>query len=236
MCAMRHCLDQHMARTIRCPREVTSRTGARLPVRAPSVAIVAGTCIRVLLAMIQKADNAVPNATLVMLAGLILRGCGLRIPQQDRAAALDLGRRLRWQVACRRIHPRRDGWSLGRRAADHRRLLHWRELRLVQSVCGAVWRRAVSRSYAAGACWLVKKCQAEIRDSAHRLIPYLAVGLFFFLIVVFACALAEHLRVIGLRLERPYLFAFPAVGAIAALVAASSFVAIRTVCPFTWVR
>ena len=87
-----------------------------------------------------------------------------------------------------------------------------------------------------GACWLVKKCEAEIRDSAHRLIPYLAVGLFVFLIVVFAYALAEHLRVVGLWLERPYLFAFPAVGAIAALVAASSFVAIRTVCPFTWVR
>src|SRR6202048_3738287 len=74
-----------------------------------------------------------------------------------------------------------------------------------------------------GACWLVKKCQAEIRDSAHRLIPYLAVGLFVFLIVVFAYALAEHLRVIDLWLERPYLFAFPAVGAVAALVAASSF-------------
>jgi cytochrome d ubiquinol oxidase subunit II len=74
-----------------------------------------------------------------------------------------------------------------------------------------------------GACWLVKKCQTEIRDSAHRLIPYLAVGLLVFLIVVFAYALAEHLRVIGLWLERPYLFAFPAVGAIAALVAASSF-------------
>src|SRR6202035_5468699 len=74
-----------------------------------------------------------------------------------------------------------------------------------------------------GACWLVKKCQAEIRDTAYRLIPYLAVGLFVFLIVVFAYALAEHLRVIGLWLERPYLFAFPAVGAVAALVAASSF-------------
>jgi cytochrome d ubiquinol oxidase subunit II len=69
----------------------------------------------------------------------------------------------------------------------------------------------------------VKKCQAEIRDTAYRLIPYLAVGLFVFLIVVFAVALAEHLRVIGLWLERPYLFAFPAVGAVAALVAASSF-------------
>jgi cytochrome bd-type quinol oxidase subunit 2 len=27
-----------------------------------------------------------------------------------------------------------------------------------------------------GACWLVKKCQAETRDSAHRLIPYMAGG------------------------------------------------------------
>src|ERR1700738_4545433 len=67
-----------------------------------------------------------------------------------------------------------------------------------------------------GACWLVKKCQAEIRDSAYRLIPYLAVVLLVFLIVVFAYALAEHLRVIGLWLERPYLFAFPAVAAVAA--------------------
>ena len=74
-----------------------------------------------------------------------------------------------------------------------------------------------------GACWLVKKCEAEIRESAYRLIPYLAVGLFVFLIVVFAYALFQHLRVVGLWLDRPYLFAFPAVGAIAALVAASSF-------------
>src|ERR1700724_643735 len=74
-----------------------------------------------------------------------------------------------------------------------------------------------------GACWLVKKCEGEIRESAYRLIPYLAVGLLVLLIVVFAYALAEHLQVIGLWLDRPYLFAFPAVGAIAALVAASSF-------------
>ena len=74
-----------------------------------------------------------------------------------------------------------------------------------------------------GACWLVRKCEGDVREEAYRLIPYLAVGLFAFLIVVFAYALAEHLQVIDLWLERPYLFAFPAVGAIAALVAASSF-------------
>jgi cytochrome bd ubiquinol oxidase subunit II len=83
-----------------------------------------------------------------------------------------------------------------------------------------------------GACWLVKKCQAEIRDAAHRLIPYLAAGLFVFLIVVFAYALAEHLRVVDLWLDRPYLFAFPAVGAIAALVAAASVRRRRDGVPF----
>src|SRR5882672_11086933 len=34
-----------------------------------------------------------------------------------------------------------------------------------------------------GACWLVKKCEAEIRDAAYRLIPGLAVGLLIFLVV-----------------------------------------------------
>jgi cytochrome d ubiquinol oxidase subunit II len=83
-----------------------------------------------------------------------------------------------------------------------------------------------------GACWLVKKCQAEIRDAAHRLIPCPAAGLFVFLIVVFAYALAEHLRVVGLWLDRPYLFAFPAVGAIAALLAAASVRRRRDGVPF----
>jgi hypothetical protein len=159
--------------------------------------------------------------------------CGLRIPrQQDRAAALDLGRRLRWRVACRRVHPRPDGWSLGQRVADHRRLLHggnfgWFSPFAV--LCGA----GVCLGYALlGACGLVKKCQAEIRDAAHRLIPCPAAGLFVFLIVVFAYALAEHLRVVGLWLDRPYLFAFPAVGAIAALVAAASVRRRRDGVPF----
>src|SRR5260370_773031 len=55
-----------------------------------------------------------------------------------------------WLVAGSRIHPRPDGWGLGRGAADHQRLLHWWELRLVQSVCAAVRRWPVSRLYAAG--------------------------------------------------------------------------------------
>src|SRR6202030_2437150 len=73
-----------------------------------------------------------------------------------------------------------------------------------------------------GACWLVKKCEADVRESAYRLIPYLSVGLLVFLVVVFAYALAENLRVVHRWLERSYLFAFPAIGVIAALVATVS--------------
>jgi cytochrome d ubiquinol oxidase subunit II len=73
-----------------------------------------------------------------------------------------------------------------------------------------------------GACWLVRKCEAGVREAAYRLIPYLSVGLLVFLVVVFAYALAENLRVVHRWLERPYLFAFPAIGVIAALVATVS--------------
>lgn len=45
-----------------------------------------------------------------------------------------------------------------------------------------------------GACWLVKKCEADIRETAYRLIPYLAVGLLVFLIVVFFYSLVEIFR------------------------------------------
>jgi cytochrome bd ubiquinol oxidase subunit II len=73
-----------------------------------------------------------------------------------------------------------------------------------------------------GACWLVKKSEGDLRDAAYRVIPYLSVGLIAFLVVVFAYALAENLRVVHRWIERPYLFVFPAVGVIAALVAAAS--------------
>jgi len=73
-----------------------------------------------------------------------------------------------------------------------------------------------------GACWLVKKSEADLRDAAYRLIPYLSVGLLAFLVVVFAYALAENLQVMSRWLERPYLLVFPAIGVIAALVAAAS--------------
>jgi cytochrome bd ubiquinol oxidase subunit II len=73
-----------------------------------------------------------------------------------------------------------------------------------------------------GACWLVRKGEGDVRDAAYRLIPYLAIGLLVFLIVVFAYALAENLRVMSRWLERPYLLVFPAIGVVAAIVLAAS--------------
>jgi cytochrome bd ubiquinol oxidase subunit II len=73
-----------------------------------------------------------------------------------------------------------------------------------------------------GACWLVRKCEADVRDEAYRLIPYLSLALLVFLIVVFAYALAENLPVLSRWIERPYLFVFPVIGALAAIVLALS--------------
>jgi cytochrome d ubiquinol oxidase subunit II len=73
-----------------------------------------------------------------------------------------------------------------------------------------------------GACWLVRKCEGEVRDAAYRLIPYLSLGLLGFLLVVFAYALGEHLQVMGRWLDRPYLFVFPWIGIMAAAVLAVS--------------
>src|ERR1700716_4310046 len=73
-----------------------------------------------------------------------------------------------------------------------------------------------------GACWLVKKCEDDVRMTAYRLIPYLSVGLLAFLIVVFISALAENLQVMGRWMERPYLFVFPVIGGLAAVVLAVS--------------
>jgi cytochrome bd ubiquinol oxidase subunit II len=69
-----------------------------------------------------------------------------------------------------------------------------------------------------GACWLAKKCEAEVRDVAHRQIPVLAVGVLAFLVAVFAYALGEHLPILHRWIDRPYLFVFPAIGAVAASV------------------
>jgi cytochrome d ubiquinol oxidase subunit II len=73
-----------------------------------------------------------------------------------------------------------------------------------------------------GACWLAKKCNDEVRDVAHRQIPVLAGGVLVFLVVVFVYALAEHLPILHRWIDRPYLFVFPAIGAVAAIVLALS--------------
>jgi cytochrome d ubiquinol oxidase subunit II len=68
-----------------------------------------------------------------------------------------------------------------------------------------------------GACWLVKKCEGEVREVAWRQIPYLAAGVLVFLVLVFAYALAENLPIMNRWLQRPYLFVFPAISAVAAV-------------------
>jgi cytochrome d ubiquinol oxidase subunit II len=73
-----------------------------------------------------------------------------------------------------------------------------------------------------GACWLVNKCEGEIREAAWRQIPYLSAGVLLFLIIVFIYALAEHLRIMDRWIERPYLFIFPLIGAAAAIELAVS--------------
>jgi cytochrome d ubiquinol oxidase subunit II len=83
-----------------------------------------------------------------------------------------------------------------------------------------------------GACWLVNKCEGEVRDAAWRLIPRLAVGVLVFLVVVFIYALADHLQLMHRWIERPYLFVFPAIGAVAALVLADSIRSHRDGWPF----
>jgi cytochrome bd ubiquinol oxidase subunit II len=83
-----------------------------------------------------------------------------------------------------------------------------------------------------GACWLVRKCEDDVRDAAYRLIPYLSCGLLAFLVIVFAYALGEHLQVMGRWLERPYLFVFPAIGVAAGIVLAASVRHRRDGAPF----
>jgi len=83
-----------------------------------------------------------------------------------------------------------------------------------------------------GACWLVKKCDGEVRDAAYRLIPPLSVGLLVFLAVVFIYALAENLQVIHRWFERPILFVFPLAGALASLVLAQNVIFRRDGTPF----
>jgi cytochrome d ubiquinol oxidase subunit II len=73
-----------------------------------------------------------------------------------------------------------------------------------------------------GACWLVRKTEHDVRDQAYRLIPYLSGALLLFLIVVFVYALIQDFAVMTRWLDRPFLFVFPVVGALASLALAVS--------------
>jgi cytochrome d ubiquinol oxidase subunit II len=86
-----------------------------------------------------------------------------------------------------------------------------------------------------GACWLIKKSDGATRETAYRQIPYLAVGVLVFLILVFIYALAEHLELMGRWLDRPYLFVFPAISSVAAVKLAVSVRSHRDGWPFPMV-
>src|ERR1700752_5315702 len=83
-----------------------------------------------------------------------------------------------------------------------------------------------------GACWLIRKCEGDVRDVARRQMPVLAVGVLAFLVVVFAYALSENLPILHRWIDRPYLFVFPAIGAIAATVLALSILNHNDYLPF----
>jgi cytochrome d ubiquinol oxidase subunit II len=66
-----------------------------------------------------------------------------------------------------------------------------------------------------GASWIVKKCEGKMQDIAWRQIPCLATCVLIFLAIVFTYALNADFRVMGRWTARPYMFVFPAAGAIA---------------------
>ena len=83
-----------------------------------------------------------------------------------------------------------------------------------------------------GACWLIRKCEGDIRTAAYRQVPFLSIGLLVFLVIVFAFALVENLQIMTRWIERPYLFIFPAIAALAAAALAVSIERHRDGLPF----
>jgi cytochrome d ubiquinol oxidase subunit II len=86
-----------------------------------------------------------------------------------------------------------------------------------------------------GACWLIKKCDGEVKAAAYRQVPYLALGLLVFLVAVFSFALFENFQIMNRWLERPYLFIFPAIAIVAAIVLGLSVERHRDGLPFNMV-
>ncbi len=149
---------------------------------------------------------------LVMLAGLILRGVAFEYRSKTK--------RLRWI------------WDLSFIGGSFAATFIQGLTVPFAALCGV----GLCLGYALlGACWLVKKCEADVRRAAYHLIPYLSAGLLVFLIVVFIYALAEDLQVMGRWMERPYLLVFPVIGAMAAVVLAVSVRYRRDELPFPMV-
>jgi cytochrome d ubiquinol oxidase subunit II len=67
---------------------------------------------------------------------------------------------------------------------------------------------------------------------ARRQIPILAAAVLAFLVVVFIHALSDNLPIMHRWIDRPYLFVFPAIGAVAAVVLASSILHHNDYWPF----
>jgi cytochrome d ubiquinol oxidase subunit II len=64
-----------------------------------------------------------------------------------------------------------------------------------------------------GAAWLIKKAEGDLRDRSYRQALWLLAGVGLFLVVAFIFALRFDLRVMNRWVERPYLAAFPLIGA-----------------------
>jgi cytochrome d ubiquinol oxidase subunit II len=66
-----------------------------------------------------------------------------------------------------------------------------------------------------GAAWLVLKTEGDLRAWAYRRLDWLVPSVAVVLVVLFALALARHLRVLDRWREDPRLFAMPLLGAVA---------------------
>ncbi len=69
-----------------------------------------------------------------------------------------------------------------------------------------------------GATWVVLKTEGAVQERTRRLVLPLLGGVLAFLVIVTAYSLAIDLPIMGRYLERPWLFAFPALGAVATFV------------------
>jgi cytochrome bd ubiquinol oxidase subunit II len=65
-----------------------------------------------------------------------------------------------------------------------------------------------------GAGWLIKKTEGPVRERAYRQAAWLLLAVLLFLVTAFAFAILLDLRVMNRWVERPYLIAFPLLGAL----------------------